>query len=341
MKICDKCFTDAEIRQSINMLGSVGVCDCCGQSSYVIDITNPIFYDYVLEFLKLFECATNIDSNSLTILELIKQDWNIFSSDNNAFSILQYILKNNQLGYSINDKVSYINEVQECAMIWEQLKNEVKNHKRYFANVDALIASGYIDKKHAITIKKDIKLYRARVIPEDKISLNTKEMGCPPPNKATAGRANPIGIPYLYLCEKEETTFYEIKSLYLDKVSIGEFKLQRDLQILDFSSKLNLFQSFTDSGTNCDMTDLTREKLLYSRISEDLSKPRSRYDSEVEYVPTQLICEYCKINGIDGIKFKSSLDPNGGTNIVLFDPDSAECTNTYIRDVSSVMISYS
>ena len=65
-------------------------------------------------------------------------------------------------------------------------------------------------------------------------------MGCPPIEKATAGRANPLGIPYLYLCHDAETTLYEVRAVYLDKVSVGKFVINSNLDIVDFSSDINL-----------------------------------------------------------------------------------------------------
>ena len=62
-----------------------------------------------------------------------------------------------------------------------------------------------------------------------------------------------------------------------------------------------------------------------------------RYDTELEYVPTQLICEYCKLNGIDGIRFESSLH-KGGINVVLFDAHSAECISVESKEIKNVRI---
>ena len=50
-----------------------------------------------------------------------------------------------------------------------------------------------------------------------------------------------------------------------------------------------------------------------------------RYDSELEYIPTQFICEYIKVfTGAKGIRFRSSLNKQGN-NIVFFEPDLMEC----------------
>ena len=178
--------------------------------------------------------------------------------------------------------------------------------------------------------------YRSRVIPADKDYLSSKDMGCPPAEKATAGRANPIGIPYLYLCDNIDTTFYEIRAVYLDKVSVGRFVIQRDLDLVDFNTDTNLFYAF-NSENNDSLIEVIKHKILFKKISADLSKPLRRYDTEIEYVPTQLICEYCKHNGADGIMFKSSLHKSG-TNIVLFNKDDAKCTKVYVKEITNVTI---
>ena len=61
-----------------------------------------------------------------------------------------------------------------------------------------------------------------------------------------------------------------------------------------------------------------------------------RYDSELDYIPTQFICEFIKIfTNVQGIKFKSSLH-NAGSNLVLFNSGTMKC-----RNVKKVQISKS
>ena len=103
--------------------------------------------------------------------------------------------------------------------------------------------------------------------------------------------------------------------------------------LVNFTSKLSLYYAYNNSTFS--LLEIIAKQKILQIISKDLSKPLRRYDSELEYVPTQLICEYCKINSIDGICFNSSLH-KGGINIVLFDASSAECIkveNRVIRDV--------
>ena len=122
-----------------------------------------------------------------------------------------------------------------------------------------------------------------------------------------------------------------------DRVSIGEFEIIHDLNIVDFSSKINLFYTYTDSDTNENLSDTVKRKIILDKISHDLSKPLRRFDTEIEYVPTQLICEYCKQNGADGIQFNSSLH-QGGVNVVLFNPSDAQCVGVSSWEIKKVII---
>lgn len=329
MKICANCFNDIEIKESVEgMPRENGICECCGAEGGVVDISEV--EDFFCELLGLFEK----DDNGRPVSVIIEQDWNIFSSIASSDKILGDILNRNNFAYSINDNVSYIQDVKECLNVWDELKKEVQTEKRYFSNVGAFDWSAYI--KSNVKINKGTVYYRSRVIPADKKELKRKEMGCPPADKATAGRANPIGIPYLYLCDNIDTTFYEIRAVYLDKVSVGRFVIQRDLDLVDFNTSTNLFYAF-NSENNDDLIEFIKHKILFKKISADLSKPLRRYDTEIEYVPTQLICEYCKHTGADGIMFKSSLHQTG-TNIVLFNKDDAKCTKVYTKEITNVTI---
>lgn len=329
MKICANCFNDIEIKEFVEaMPHKKGICDCCGVSGQVIDISET--EDFFCELLGLFE---KNDQGS-PVSSIIEKDWNIFSSTDSSNRILGDILSRTAFPYAINDKVAYIQEVKDCLKVWDELKKEVQTEKRYFSNVGAFDWSAYI--KSIVKINKGTVYYRSRVTPAGLKNLKPKDMGCPPASKATAGRANPIGIPYLYLCDNIDTTFYEVRAVYLDRISVGRFIIQRDLNLVNFSAETNLFYAF-NSENNDSLIEVIKHKILFKKISADLSKPQRRYDTEIEYVPTQLICEYCKHIGADGIMFKSSLDQSG-TNIVLFNNDDAKCTKVYLKEINKVII---
>lgn len=330
MNICANCFNDEEIKQFIVASPEIiAHCDCCGQESKIINLNE--LSDFFVEFLGLFVK----EDKGHDLIQLIQKDWNIFSSDTCARNILSSIIDSEHIDFSIDDKILYCSEIQDCFSVWEKLKSEVQNEKRYFSDLGTFNWEIYITSNFKIS--EGALLYRARITPDGRKKLKRKEMDCPPKERATAGRANPVGIPYLYLCNKIETTFYEVRAVYLDRISIGEFVILRDLKIVDFSNKINLFYTYSDSESSISLLDIVKRKILFDRISSDLSKPLRRFDTEIEYVPTQLICEYCKQNGSDGIRFNSSLH-QGGMNVVLFNSSDAECTSVVSREIKNVII---
>ncbi|MBP5421790.1 MAG: RES family NAD+ phosphorylase [Paludibacteraceae bacterium] len=329
MLICSNCFNDVELQIAVsNESSDFGICEACGQEAYVVSI--DIFADFFKELLHLFQPARE----GVDIVSLLQKDWDIFVDDEVGKRIIGYFLSLDYYGYDLNEKVGYVDAIKNDVSTWDVIKREVREEKRFFANLSYFDGNNMIEAN--TTIPQDTILYRARVIPSDRTYLTKNDMGCPPRGKATAGRANPLGIPYLYLCKNEETTYYEVRALYLDKLAIGSFKTTRDLNILDFTSALSLYYAYNNSTIS--LSEVIAKQKILQLISSDLSKPLRRYDSELEYVPTQLICEYCKINGIDGICFNSSLH-NGGVNVVLFDSSSAECIKVKSREIRDVLIS--
>jgi hypothetical protein len=55
-------------------------------------------------------------------------------------------------------------------------------------------------------------------------------MGNPPSKDAKSGRANPLGISYLYLSNHEVTTLYEARAALYDYITIGTFRLLEDIE---------------------------------------------------------------------------------------------------------------
>ena len=218
--------------------------------------------------------------------------------------------------------------------LWENIKDSLQHQTRYFTNLGKLYPIDPMLEKYIVAdepIPKGRTLYRARVLPDKKAYYQKKDMGCPPPEKVNAGRANPVGIPYLYLCADKDTTYYEVRARFLDRICIGTFKTVRDLNIVNFADKASLFLS-SHSG---DIIEFIKKKLLLNSISKDMSRPLTRYDSELEYVPTQYICELSKLHKANGICFESSLKKDG-LNYVLFDENDADCIdvkNTQIKEV--------
>lgn len=282
--------------------------------------------------LSLYEASPNGEPLSQALIE----DWGIFSDKLSLANILT------QIGSSLHSDspVEYVAEYRYYLQAWEEVKEEVKTNTRFFCHMDSIadvLGEFDIDEDSLLLFKAD-KFFRARVHHKEEPAFGKNEMGCPPtPQLATPGRANPNGIRYLYLCCDEQTPFYEVRPYYLDRVDIGEFVIREDnLKIIDFTEKVNLFKVFYDEGEDA-FKQKVKRRVLFDAISSDLSKPLRSFDTDLEYVPTQYICEYFKDSGADGIMFKSSVWEDG-KNLVLFYPDKAECVEVRPFEVNQIVI---
>lgn len=334
MKVCIDCFNDLELKQYI-FSNSVekGKCDYCneGINSELLEV------DELLDFFADFIGVFSLDEKGIPLVDLIQNDWNLFSSKSECQAILSDILSTLKL--SINtplDNVNYIDEIIECTSYWETLKEDLKWERRFLTDIDAIFELGWDSFFKKTALLSNIEpLYRARLhYSGGQKVFNLTEMGSPDKSKASAGRANPQGIPYLYLSKKIETTLYEIRAAFLDEVSVGTFRIKDESEVIlvDFTESTSTFLNMDK------IIEYTKSTLLKKYISADLSKPIRRYDSELEYIPTQLICEFIRyITGADGILFNSSLH-TGGKNIVLFEQEKVECIKVEMYRVNKVVI---
>ena len=151
------------------------------------------------------------------------------------------------------------------------------------------------------------------------------ESGAPPKEYASAGRANPKCIPYLYLCEDEITPVYEVRPTIGQQVSVAKFKTTKDLRLYDLTLELN------------DKIDIPSCSVpsLYDSIGKHFSIPNT--GNEFQYLPTQFLSEEIKNMGFDGLRFRSSLH-SGGINIVLFSADYCKALSSNIVQVNNIKL---
>lgn len=334
MNVCGNCFNDLEIKKFVETTSDeVGVCDYCkNQDVSILNLDELL--DFFAEFLEIFVLDAEL---GIPILGLMDRDWKIFSENTNSEELLNNILASVELGIvNAQTPVYYIEEIVSCVNHWDVLKDDLKWKRRFLTDVETIIDLGWDAIFYATTsLTNDKILYRARIHSQENSEVyNSAKMGCPPREFATRGRANPDGIPYLYLSEHHKTTLYETRVTYLDEVSVGSFKLLEDKELLlvDFTNSSSPFLSMGN------IVDNAKSRLLQEAISLDLSKPIRRYDSHLEYLPTQFICEFIRyVTGADGIIFDSSLH-KGGINYVIFSYDKFECIKVEKYHVTSVNI---
>lgn len=336
MRISSNCFSDheKELRAFIDSFDELGDCEVSrSENVNVIDLNE--LKDFFQELVDNFE----LSEDGQPLKKKIQSEWSFFSSLGIATSILNIILRDlNTSIINADSKVVFSQDIVENYEYWEVLKKRLKWETRFLTDIYYLTEGelGW-DRffNEQIEISPQIELFRARLHHKSgKGGFSFGEMGAPPKDIVGQGRANSEGIPVLYLSDKIETVLYEARSAYLDELSIGKFRLVEGIErltIVDFTYETPLFAPGR-------VNEKIKAKMLKEHISADLSKPMRRYDTTLEYIPTQFICEFIRVyTGADGIQFRSSLDPTGN-NFVLFDPSKMECTHVDVMKVNHVQL---
>jgi len=163
----------------------------------------------------------------------------------------------------------------------------------------------------------------------------------PLPNRASEGRANPAGIPVLYLATKIETAVAETRPWIGAEMSVARFKTIRPLTVITFiqdvrKSALTTVLFSEILGTSSPDLERTTEA-VWADIDNAYSTPVSRDDvGSADYAPTQIITELFKNAGYDGIAYNSNFGE--GHNLALFDANSAEIVSCAPYEIQSIEV---
>ena len=346
MNCCIKCFESAYLKSIIGTSNHIGTCDYSKTkrinlynisnltyfgnilSLYVIDTERgkPIEEQLILDFPKEFLSQHLIEAKAVKQLILDIVD-NIIEEEKEDYKdILNSPV---QLKYKKNNDNKTTNE--ELSLSWEKFTKEIKTINRFhLTNKPDLEKLRTLFGYYEHNILKGKKYFRARI--SDKKGFPKKYMGNPPSLLTKSGRANPEGISYLYLANNIETTLFEVRAGLKDFVSVGTFKLKENITVVN----LNSYDVFRLAESEL-LEDAILHQSFIDKLDEELSKPRRRSDSELDYLPTQYLSELIKSMGCDGIEFRSSLNPEG-YNLAIFNPDKFICTNVKVYDVDEIKL---
>ena len=307
---CPYCFNDSFLQSEIEVRSKQkGNCSFCQTEN--ISIIDP------KELKNLFEPVLDIyekDKNGKSLFKLLQEDWMIFSSDLNEYNSNKLLDEISDIDTNENYSPTYQEKKQNVEQ-WESFREELKHNNRFFPNnapsIEMIRPLGkYLGKKLA----KGKYLFRARVNIDGKPIAKT-DMGKPPKKKSTNGRANPIGIPYLYVASSPETAIAEIRGNKGERLSVAKFEILEDLELADLR---NPRITVTPFGLDDDELELIYTNLPFLELlGNELSKPIIPREANLEYLPSQYLSEIIKQIGFDGIIYKSSV--SDGDNFVLFD----------------------
>lgn len=121
------------------------------------------------------------------------------------------------------------------------------------------------------------------------------------------GRNNIAGESYLYVASDEQTACMEVRSIFGDLISLATFEVSEVLKIVDFASDKG-FEKRKSKECNMSLAE------FFSLLMMQYTKP---VKNKKVYRATQMISDYIRKTGIDGIAYKSFLTP-GGVNYTIF-----------------------
>ncbi|KAA1380462.1 RES family NAD+ phosphorylase [Aeromicrobium fastidiosum] len=259
----------------------------------------------------------------------IQEDWAIFtlsSEQVDAFLASMFPEGDQLLGDDVRVRLRSRADgvIADHAKSWAAFSDEIRSNNRYFPRAvpDGELLSRVL-LNSVLHIDPDIDLYRAR--PCGTNLLTSDDMSAPPPELATGGRANPIGIPYLYLGYSEQTCIYETRVSNHSRVAVARFRPTRRVAVLNLADiAVPDFFSIPEVESVDDQISQVELYRYLCALSGELSKPVRSSDQPTDYIPTQYLCEMAKSLDLDGVLYSSSLDP-GGRNVVLFDTGTAQC----------------
>ena len=339
MTCCPNCFVDVEIQAIIKDLsqGNTGTCDCCSKKDVQIVAIEDLL-DYFIPLFNLYE-ETN-DSTADCLGTTIQKEWHIFTNDVIAQIITQYLLTDysNKSLKGVHVKKKF-DGATDSDKIWQDFVDEIKCTNRFFINNNAIVRDivSKLLQKHTKTLKAGTSLFRARICDNKNGFPNpASDLGKPPHRKASSGRANPQGISYLYLANDPQTTLFEVRASFLDYVSIGEFELIKDITIVSLNDIHNISPFIEDIN----LQEYVTNKTILNHFREALSRPLRKTDSDLEYLPTQYLCEYIKSTlKAHGVEYASAMHA-GGINYAFFDDQDFRFKNAKTVEVNTINMEY-
>lgn len=229
---------------------------------------------------------------------------------------------------------------KEAVALWTSFRDEVFFKQRFFLNHPFLERLAAIAATLETSITPGRVFYRARIIDESAINEHmvskcyglmateedqkrffskvnkfrglSKEGSYVPidPKLIRDARSNPKFIRYLYVAESPTTAVYEVRPILYNSINVAGIEVKDSLQIANIAVDIDLSSEKSKSV----------DEWLLGFIQSAFSSPINNPD---EYIPSQIIAEYFRHLGFDGIRYSSSLH-KGGYNLTIYDISKCE-----------------
>lgn len=157
----------------------------------------------------------------------------------------------------------------------------------------------------------------------------------PLPYSASDGRANPRGIPCLYMADDRHTAIAEVRPWIGSLVSVAIMRTLKDQRLVDVREDNTRTPIYLEGEPSPEK----REAAVWSHVARAFREPVLREDNRAGYAPTQIIAEAFRSEGYDGIAYGSAFG-KGQVNIVLFDIGAAELQACELHEIRNVQMTH-
>ncbi|MFT9095009.1 MAG: RES family NAD+ phosphorylase [Gluconobacter cerinus] len=329
---CPECFGDHHLRNHVfPFLGAVvGNCDYCATPDVLL-INPSALADWFNPLISVYEQ----DEDGEPITDWLNRDWQLFDHPRmdaaHAKELLADILDDSEI--ILAKFIPSPNYQSEALMRWETLRDEMMHQNRWFLDVN-------FDKdrlaqllNYLVATDLPTQWFRARIRTGD-ANYPISEMGPPPKHLASHGRANPAGIPYLYLGSSPTTSTAEVRPHAGEKTCVANFEIP-PIRAVDLRSPRKSISPFIaqDPGP---IGQLRADLPLLERLGEELTRPVLPSRAAIDYIPSQYLCEFIRKRRFDGVVYRSSV--SDGINLALFNPAQATGGVVSLYTVSRVSV---
>ncbi|MCC9162973.1 RES family NAD+ phosphorylase [Alcaligenes sp. MMA] len=330
---CPECFDDRSLRDQLfpSLDPSHGTCDFCGTAN-----TQLVEPSKLMDYFELLVNVYEPSEGGKSLVEWMKEDWQLFSHQRmdiaHAKELLGEILNDGEIvRRSFAPSASYISE---GLAQWDKLRDEMMYGNRWF--LDVAIDQDRLKQLLDMLIARPLpsQWYRARIRTDDE-GFSIEKMGAPPRRRSSNGRANPAGIPYLYLGSLPDTAVAEIRPHTGEVACVAGFTVPEEIKAVDLRNPRKLVSPFILPDAS-DIGQLRADLPFLERLGEELTRPVQPAGAAIDYIPSQYLCEFIKKKGFDGVVYRSSV--SDGINLALFNPELAEGGDVTLYNVTKVSV---
>lgn len=229
---------------------------------------------------------------------------------------------------------------KEANTLWSSFRDDVLYKQRFFLNHPFLNKLAEIARTLETRIDPGKIYYRARIIDDNAVMEHmlrkyfdpnsteeertwyyskankfrglSKEGSYVPrdPKLIRDARSNPKFIRYLYVAESPTTAVYEVRPVLYSAVNVAGIEVKEPLKIANIAVDIDLSSA----------KEKSIDEWLLGFVQSAFSSPTNNQD---DYIPSQIIAEFFRSLGYDGIRYSSSLH-EGGYNLTIYDVSKCE-----------------